>query len=203
MEQIIKETFDRISMDEQKVNEIRECLIKKRRTYSIMKWVACAAVFIAVLLFIPSTRTFIVNAANKVINIFHTANGGEVVYDEADNELSFSITYPRDSYVKVEGEKIYLTVGDKCIDVTDYCGEDKYYRYEIVNPDGSKNIILVGGTPENAGYVELIYDSNGSYVFNTMDVPCDKDGMAPAWVELAMHNEGVPTGNAELDVNTD
>ena len=60
------------------------------------------------------------------------------------------------------------------IDITDSCSDTDYYRYEIANTDGSKSVILIGGTIENNGWVELVFDAKGNYVFNQMNV--DKNG---------------------------
>ncbi len=200
MEQNIKNVFDKISMEGSKMTEIREELEKKRTVPKWTKAVACLAFGIATLLAIPSTRTMIVNAAERLIRSFHTADGGEVIYEEKDNELSFSISYPVDcSYMEISGDKIYLTVEDKKIDVTSYCGENSYYRYEVINSDGSKSVLLIGGSAERAGYVELVFDENGQYVFNKMQVPVINGGDVEPWVDTAMHAEGVPTGNWELD----
>lgn len=200
MEQNIKNVFDKISMEDSKMTEIREELEKKRTVPKWTKAVACLALGIVTLLAIPSTRTMIVNAAERLIRSFHTADGGEVIYEEKDNELSFSISYPTDcSYMEISGDKIYLTVEDKKIDVTSYCGENSYYRYEVINSDGSKSVLLIGGSVERAGYVELVFDENGQYVFNKMQVPVINGGDVEPWVDTAMHAEGVPTGNWELD----
>ncbi len=200
MEQNIKNVFEKISMEDSKMTEIREELEKKRTVPKWTKAVACLALGIATLLAIPSTRTMIVNAAERLIRSFHTADGGEVIYEEKDNELTFSISYPVDcSYMEISGDKIYLTVEDKKIDVTSYCGENSYYKYEVINSDGSKSVLLVGGSVERAGYVELVFDENGQYVFNKMQVPVINGGDVEPWVDTAMHAEGVPTGNWELD----
>ena len=68
-----------------------------------------------------------------------------------------------------------------------------------VNSDGSKSVNLVGGTLDRAGFVELLYDANGKYVFNKMNVPADEDGFVQPWVNNAMNSEGVPTGDPKLD----
>ena len=66
---------------------------------------------------------------------------------------------------------------------------------EEIDENGYKHMIFVGGTFEYAGWVELLFDSEGKYITNRMSVPGDCD----TWVELAMDSAGVPTGNPELD----
>lgn len=201
MEQNVKKVFNKISMDDKKMIEIRESIAHKRKSPKWTRAVACVAIGMATLFVIPSTRTMIVNAAEKFVQIFHTADGAEVLYEETDNEVSFSVSYPVDcTYVEISGDKIYMTVDEKKIDVTEYCDKESYYRYEIVNNNGSKSVLFVGGSLGKVGYVELVFDENGKYVFNKMEVPTiNNDGDVEPWVINAMHDEGVPTGNIELD----
>lgn len=200
MEQNMKEVFDKVYMDENKITEIRKNLDKKRNLPMWTKAVACAAIGISVLLAVPTTRTMIAYATERLVQIFNTADGGEVIYEEKDGEVSFTISAPIDcTYMEVSDDKIYLTVDDNKVDVTNYCDKDSYYRYEIVNSDGSKSVIFIGGSIGNAGYVELVFDENGKYVFNKMQVPIINGSDVEPWVNNAMHTEGVPTGNWELD----
>lgn len=199
MEQNIKEVFDKVSMDEDKMGEIRNRLDKKRQFPMWTKAVACVAIGIAVLFAIPSTRAMMAYAADRIIHIFHTADGGQVIYEETDSSLEFTVNYTEDSYVEIADGRIYMTVDDKKIDVTNDCDKESYYRYEIAHDDGSKSVIFVGGSLEKAGYVELLFDKDGKYVFNKMNVPVCEDGNTEPWADNAMHAEGVPTGNIELD----
>lgn len=204
MEENIKKVFDNISMESKKMDEIRVGLHAKRVVPKWSKAVACLAIGVATLFAIPKTRVMIVNAAERLIRSFHTADGGEVIYEEKDNELSFTVSEPIDcSYIEVSGDKIYLTVEDKIIDVTSYCDEKSYYRYEMMNSDGSKSVLFIGGSIERAGYVELVFDENGQYVFNKMQVPFINGNDVEPWVDIAMHSEGVPCGNPELDNELD
>lgn len=149
----------------------------------------------AVLLCIPATRNSIVLAVNYIKQIIHTADGTVVTYEETDNERKFTIENIGDeSYTKVEDGRLYFVISNEIIDITDSCSDTDYYRYEITNSDGSKNVILIGGTIENNGWVELVFDVKGNYVFNQMNV--DKNA---EWVNQAMHNEGVPCGDPVLD----
>ncbi len=200
MERRVQDTFHKITMDETKKEEIRTAIGESRkRNYTWLKCVAGAAACMAILLGVPATRQAIVHAADYVRQIFHTADGGGVEYESTGNELRFSIATGDREYVRIENDRIYLTVGEEKIDVTEACGEDSYYRYEQVNADGSRSVIFVGGTAEDVGWVELLFDADGNYVFNQMKVPTDEAGMAAGWVNKAMHAEGVPCGDGLLD----
>ena len=117
------------------------------------------------------------------------------------NAIWISIDYDENkSYSLVENGRLYLVVGDVKIDVTNQCSDTEYYRYEIVNNDGSRNVIFIGGTINNPGWVELIFDASGNYVTNHMCITGYDPQTNPCiWQEQAMHNEGVPCGNWDLD----
>lgn len=195
MENLMKDTFDKIHMDDNKKVEIRASIERRSlKRFLEVKYVACAAICMVVLLCVPATRTAIIQAAVYVKQIFYTADGKQISYEETDNELRFTIETGDESYTKVENGRLFFVLGNKCIDITNKCSETSYYKHEVVNSDGSRSVILVGGTTISNGWVELLFDADGNYVFNKMNV----EENAP-WVNLAMHNEGVPTGDIQLD----
>lgn len=203
MEKRIKQTFGKIEMEERRKAEIRQMIAEKagksEKKHSWLRHAVCAAACMALLLALPSTRTGIVQAADYFVGLFHTANGSEIIYEENDHERTFTFEVMEEDYLKVQDGRLYLTVGEECIDVTDRCSEDTWYRYEIANEDGGKNVILVGGTVEAPGWVELVFDADGNYVFNQMQVGAGSGENTSAWVNAAMHSEGVPCGDPELD----
>ena len=197
MENRFKSTYDKIQINGGRKTEI-EAVIEKTKNKG-KAWIgtlAAVAAALVVLMIIPATRTQIVNAATNLIRVF-TAGGQEITVEQHPDESVVSIDYDENkSYSLVENGRLYLVVGDVKIDITDQCSETDYYRYEIVNNDGSRNVIIIGGTINNPGWVELIFDASGNYVTNHMCIA----GYDPCiWQEQAMHNEGVPCGNWELD----
>ena len=203
MENQFKETYNKISIDDDRRSEM-ETAIRKTKSSNIFKTgsaLAIAAATIVVLMAVPVTRTRIVKAAAMLIKVF-TANGQEITVDHRPEESVVSIDYDENKdYTLVENGRLYLVVGDEKIDVTDKCSSTEYYRYESVNKDGSKNVIFVGGTTDNPGWVELIFDASGKYVTNHMSIKEDGTRMddPKAWYNACMHNEGVPCGIPELD----
>lgn len=201
MENQFKHTYNKIRIDEGRRTEIEAVIGRtKDKGKAWIGTLAAAAAAIVVLMAIPSTRTQIVNAATNLIKVF-TAGGQEITVEQLPNESVVSIDYDENKeYTLVENGRLYLVVGDVKIDVTDQCSETDYYRYEIVNNDGSKNVIFIGGTVNNPGWVELIFDASGNYITNHMRITgYDPETEPCIWQEQAMHNEGVPCGNWELD----
>ena len=185
MENQFKNTYGKIMIDDGRRAEMEAVIGRKKNKNVIWIRSSLAVVgLIAVLFVIPATRTEIVNAASRIISVF-TANGQEITVEQLPNES-----------VVVVNEVDEKGVGDVKIDVTNQCSDTEYYRYEIVNNDGSRNVIFIGGTINNPGWVELIFDASGNYVTNHMCIA----GYDPCiWQEQAMHNEGVPCGNWDLD----
>ena len=201
MENQFKSTYSKIKIDDSRRTEIETVIGSKKNKNAI--WIRSSlavAGLIAVLFIIPATRTEIVNAASRIISVF-TANGQEITVEQLPNESVVVVNeVDEKGYARVENDRLYLVVGDVKIDVTDQCSETEYYRYEIVNNDGSRNVIIIGGTINNPGWVEIIFDSSGNYVTNHMCITGYDPQTNPCiWQEQAMHNEGVPCGNWDLD----
>ena len=94
MENLIKTTFDKLEMDSEAKMTIKNNLLHARkRNYTWMRYAACAATFIAVLFVVPPTRAAIVNAAEYLTHIFHSADGAEIIYEKTDNMVKFSIRH--------------------------------------------------------------------------------------------------------------
>lgn len=145
------------------------------------------------------------NAASRIISVF-TANGQEITVEQRTNESVAVVNdVDKKGYALVENGRLYFVLGNIKTDVTDQCSETSYYRYEIVNSDGSRNVIFVGGTVVDYGWVELIFDNTGKYITNSMggggsaQTRFEPEDNKITWKELAMHNEGVPCGNWDLD----
>ena len=197
MENQFKSTYSKIKINDGRRTEMEDVIGRKKSKNVI--WIRSSltvAGLIAVLFVIPATRMEIVNAASRIISVF-TANGQEITVEQRTNE---SVVVVKDAdekgYALVENDRLYFVLGNIKTDVTDQCSETSYYRYELVNSDGSRNVIFVGGTVENPGWIELIFDAAGNYVTNNMCI----SGYDPVqWHDLAMHNEGVPCGNWDLD----
>lgn len=204
MKEIYKNAFDKIKMNEKKKDKMRNSLMeiqvsKRENVPAWMKISVVAAIFVAVLVCIPATRILAANSWKYIIGIFKFSNGSEVSveYENIGDEQEIKVTMDVDeqSYVEVVDERIYFIYADSKKDVTENCSETEYYEYEEIDENGYKHIIFIGGTPEDAGWVELLFDSDGNYITNQMSVPSN----CTTWVELAMDAAGVPTGNPELD----
>ena len=73
--------------------------------------------------------------------------------------------------------------------------ESNSISFSITTDDDTRSVILIGGTPESCGWVELFFDKNGKYIFNNMNVEDYND----PWLDRALNAEGVDSGNPYLD----
>ena len=218
----MKDTFDKIVMDESKKEEIRGMLERKKVTRP--KWtiaVACAAAAIALLMAVPVTRTAIVNAAMELgRKVFHTKQGMTITVEktegrnEGDLFESVHVEFvenvaSREIDVKEENGRIYLVVDGNMTDITDKCSDSDYYRYEVDNGDGSSCVFYVGGTPGDLGWYEctkfpvedgepkdcMIISSEGN---------CSSENPTHEWERKALENEGIRSNDApnlQISVN--
>ena len=79
----------------------------------------------------------------------------------------------------------------------DYSSHEDYYRYEIRHENGSREVILIGGTPDNYGWWGLLFDAEGKYCWNHGNIPESESD--PVWQYKGCFDEGVPSGNPEYD----
>lgn len=205
MENRFKDTYSRISIDEDRRALMEDAIRRKKGgNTAVRSGLIVVTAALATLMIIPATRTRMVNAAVDLISLI-SASGREVTVERHSNETIVSVDYTDNnkSYTAVENGRLYLTVDDVKKDVTDKCSMTDYYRYETLNADGSKSVILVGGTVDKHGWIELIFNAKGKYITNVMDVPVDPDDPfskdPKAWFNISMHNEGVCCGVPELD----
>lgn len=135
---------------------------------------------------------------SKITN-FTMADGSEVESIQDENSTTFIISEneQEDSdYVSVQNGRLYFILGDIKEDVTDKCSDEDYFKYEYTDDQNIRHVIIVGGTVSSAGWAELVFDENGTYIFNQMNVP----GIdSPTWLLEGMHDQGVPTGNPVYD----
>ena len=74
------------------------------------------------------------------------------------------------------------------IDVTDQCGEEEYYTWEHTYDNGIRQLVLVGGTPEAAGWLYVYYFTDGTKAF---DLPCAYDYYGAEWFLRAIDDLGL------------
>ena len=90
--------------------------------------------------------------------------------------------------VEVIDGRVYFTLDDT--DITEYCSETTYFRYDLKDEQGLSHVFLIGGELDSVGWTEILFLENGNRVSHSDIIT--EDGNEPAWYV---------TGNA--DVNKD
>ena len=181
----MKETFDNITMNSERQSEMRSMLLTRKKAKKV--WLAPAlglVAALAIVMIIPSTRAVVVNAAEKLAEVFHFSRNGLTITgsetsgtDEDGAEIKgvrFSIEMGEgfEPFAQVKDGRLYFVLDGKWKDVTDLCSEKDYYRYEEKAADGTRTVIYVGGTPKDYGWCVTIFDKDSNCTsanFSTSD----------------------------------
>ena len=199
----MKDTFDKVILDETRKSEIRsELMGKKRAKKTWLAPVAAIAAAVAIILIVPGTREIVVKAAEKIYGTFkssfnnlsisieetsYTQSGGGEVY-------RISTTYDFNDFepwAQVKDGRLYFVLDGKWEDVTDKCVDDGYFRYEQEGENGYKVIFYVGGTPESFGWGQVIRKENGEAIEGMMIL--DENNMKPKWYKHLLAKEDIPS----------
>ena len=212
MKRFYNEKISEIKMDKTDFDLIKE-KIQNNKTVSkpenrILKIAVSAAAIIALMFCFPQVRTFASNTINKfVVFTFFDGTKGEMTEGEDYTAVSIEESPVEEDFFTVEDGKLYFVYDGSKADITDKVGGNNYFRFEITRQNG-KSVLFIGGDAGNYGWRELVFDANGNYITNRMCVPTGNSAnndnneevfSDPDWLEIAMHNEGVPCGNPELD----
>ena len=87
--------------------------------------------------------------------IIEMISGRTVEWDE--NHLFTSGT--ADSIVEVQDGHVYFTLDNS--DITEYCSETTYFRYDYTDEQGISHVFLVGGELDTIGWTEILFLENG------------------------------------------
>ena len=112
-----------------------------------------------------------------------TADGGHfvsVTMSEADPDP-----------IEVRDGRVYFTMDGSETDITSYCTEATYYQYEQMADNGYRQVLIVGGRPDNLGWAEFLWDSEGNHLASSMRFDSMTGAENPRWYELAAEEFGI------------
>lgn len=97
------------------------------------------------------------------------------------------------SYTTAENGRLYLNLNDEKTDITDQCSDTDYFRKDYTDSEGNTHVLIAGRTVESYGWAEYIFNTEGKYVFNTMNIPTDEANpdATPVWFAKAEKDLGV------------
>jgi len=169
-------TFDAVKMPQERQEQIREALssripeIERESSYMNTKSVAyrkpkVALIAAAISLSCMLLAGFAFAYGTQIIELLGGGRIESAVSSSGDSSVSISIveSYP---YEVREG-RVYFVLDGSGKDITSYCSEDTFYQYEKINENGYRHVLLIGGTPDNLGWTEIVFDENGNLVGST------------------------------------
>ena len=176
MKHNFERTFDAVKMPQERQEQIREALssriseIEKENNYMNTKSVAYRKPKVALIAAIIALSSmllvgFALAYGTQIIELLGGGRIESVESSSGDSSVSISIveSYP---YEVREG-RVYFMLDGSGKDITSYCSEDTFYQYERTNENGYRHVLLIGGTPDNLGWTEIVFDENGNLVGST------------------------------------
>jgi len=161
--------------------------IKSRTTKKLITVLVAAALIL-------SLSTVVAFAYGS--QIIQLLGGGQIVSERTGNSLTVSMTtYEAEpDPVEVIDDRVYFIMDDSNTDITDYCTETTYFRYERIADNGYRHVFIVGGAPDNLGWAEFVWDENGDHFVSSTRYPSSVDDIdtdQPQWLELAYEELGI------------
>lgn len=170
-----KNIFDSIDSSSEitldSLNKRNHELKKKRLRNSLYSLAAFATLFLGsnAVSYAKTGEFWVASAFN-----FKTGSGMEVTIDNTSpDETKTTINYDdanAKDYYSVENGRLYFVFNDIKQDITDECSEDDYFKYEYTDEDSYRHVIIVGGTVDNPGWAEFMFDKDGNYIFNNLSI---------------------------------
>lgn len=174
MERKINDFFEGETMPEDCVRKIETQMAHHPKP--MIQWRRCTAAAAAMLILVLAVfnADSICAQADSILDeITHALNPDiprkigkveEGVYRGYSNLITedngSSSAWEGGSFVTVQDGRLYFTGNGEFIDITDLCSNDKAYIYPLNSGNGTIHYLCVGGTPDNYGYCEFIFDLN-------------------------------------------
>lgn len=174
MERKVYDFFEGETMPEDCANRIEDRMT--HRPKAAIQWrrfAAAAAAMLVLVLAVFNVDSICAQADSILDEITHALNPDiprkigkveEGVYRGYSNLITedngSSSAWEGGSFVTVQDGRLYFTGNGEFIDITDLCSNDKAYIYPLNSGNGTIHYLCVGGTPDNYGYCEFIFDLN-------------------------------------------
>ena len=197
----MRETFDKVVMDEARSEEIRAGLMKKKKAKKTwLAPVAAIAAAIAIIMIVPGTREFVVKAAETLYGSFRSTFNNltieieETSYTESSDVQIHQVTVYYDfenaePWAQVKDGRLFFVLNGKWTDITGKCSATEYYSYEKKDENGYRTSLFVGGTPDDYGWGQLVWNPQGELI--ECMVVLKEENADPAWFKNLIKKESV------------
>ena len=181
-----KQAFDCLTTDAE-IN-LNPASIRRSRTTRVVRRMCYTAACLVMLFAASNGICYAATGSSLVNTIIVMANGANVEISEDGSSVTFTIESTGDlSYTTAENGRLYITLNNEKTDITDQCSETDYYRHDYTDSEGNTHVIIAGGTVDSYGWAEYIFNAEGKYIFNTMNIPTDdaNPDYVPVWFTKA------------------
>ena len=184
-----KRTFDGVKLTDKRQEEIKselssrllerqkETLFMNEKTYSFKKHRVLVIAIVALL----SLSLVGFAYGNQIIKLLGGGNIEQGKSDNGDNFISMDTGFVSDP-VRIEDGKIYFILDGSDTNITNQCSESSYFKYETTNEAGYRHVVVIGGTADNIGMAEFVWDENGEFKGSNASYNTDEE---PEWLKLA------------------
>lgn len=164
-------TFDQINMPEAEAAKLRGALLSKQSKKSPVihrNFVRRpVAVLVAVILILSLSVTALAYGEKIIEHTYQFLSGGnvEVGIDEQGNPYSGTSMDPEGNFAPMElreDGRVYFTVNDENLDITEEFSYTDPYIYEYTDAEGQRHVFVVGGDLDTIGWAEFIWDKTGT-----------------------------------------
>lgn len=141
-------------------------------------------------------------AASGAIHIpFLTTGGITQGVDEDGNHYSAVSMDTSGTPLEVRDGRLYLTAEDgQELDLTGQFSEETAYVYSYQTADGYVHDIIIGGTVEDYGCMEFVYDADGNFTGGSGSFPSAYSSTnEPEWLIAYQQAHGLPTFGGAAD----
>ena len=187
-----KKAFDALQTDAE--IHLNRTAIRHSRNTRVVRRICYTAACLVMLFAASNGICYAATGKSLVHTIIVMADGSNVEISEDDNSVTFTIEKTGNlSYTTAENGRLYLNLNDEKTDITDQCSDTDYFRKDYTDSEGNTHVLVAGGTVESYGWAEYIFNAEGKYIFNTMNIPTDEanpDAM-PVWFAKAEKDLGV------------
>ena len=192
--------------------DLNPASIRRSRTTRVVRRMCYTAACLVMLFAASNGICYAATGSSLVHTIIVMANGANVEISEDGISVSFTIESTGDlSYTTAENGRLYLNLNDEKTDITDQCSATDYFRKDYTDSEGNTHVIIAGGTVDSYGWAEYIFNAEGKYIFNTMNIPTDdaNPDYVPAWFTKAEKDLGLDAdalleqdGSYKMDENS-
>lgn len=99
---------------------------------------------------------------SQIIQLLGGGHFEEGKDSNGNNFVSMDIGFEYDP-IEVRDGQIYFVLDGSDTNITNQCSEETYYQYETIDDNGYRHVVLIGGTADNVGMAEYIWDESGSF----------------------------------------